>query len=212
MVTARGTSSVTLDSWSAQTATGNSAGTDALTARGYFLAFQAVQESPREISVGGNPGDVLERDHQRWYRALFDPAARAGLYEAHHLAGYRVIPIYITNARHVSPSVTALRDGMSALWDLLRQERHPAVRAVLGHVFFVYPHPYVDGTGRLGRIVMNTLLVSGGYPWTVIPLTRRAAYMQALEQASSYSNIGPFTELLATCLAEDSGRQHQEDG
>ena len=37
-----------------------------------------------------------------------------------------------------------------------------AVRAVLGHFFFVYIHPYMDGNGRMGRFVLNAMLASGG--------------------------------------------------
>jgi len=61
----------------------------------------------------------------------------------------------------------------------------------------VYIHPYVDGNGRMGRFLMNTMLASGGYPWTVIPVERRDAYMAALEAASVDQNIGPFADFLA---------------
>lgn len=37
---------------------------------------------------------------------------------------------------------------------------YPGVRAVLGHFFFVYIHPYMDGNGRLGRFLMNALFAS----------------------------------------------------
>ena len=44
---------------------------------------------------------------------------------------------------------------------------------------------------------MNVMLTSGGYPWTVIRVEQRAAYMAALEAASVDLNLRPFTELLA---------------
>jgi len=44
---------------------------------------------------------------------------------------------------------------------------------------------------------MNVMLASGGYPWTIIPLEQRDAYMQALEQASVMNDIVPFTQFLA---------------
>jgi len=44
---------------------------------------------------------------------------------------------------------------------------HPGVRAVLGRWLFGYIHPYPDGNGRMARFVMNAMLASGGYPWTV---------------------------------------------
>jgi Fic family protein len=86
---------------------------------------------------------------------------------------------------------------MPILFDLLREETDPAVRVVLGHFVFVYIHPYMDGNGRMGRFLMNATLAGGGYPWTIIPVESREAYMWALEQASVYQNIAPFTEFLA---------------
>ena len=77
------------------------------------------------------------------------------------------------------------------------QEPEPAVRAVLGHHLFVFIHPYYDGNGRLGRFLMNSMLASGGYPWTVIRVKRRDAYMDALERASVNGDIVPFTRFVA---------------
>ena len=44
---------------------------------------------------------------------------------------------------------------------------------------------------------MNAMLASGGYPWTVIRVEDRAAYMKALESASVQMNIGPFATFIA---------------
>jgi len=113
------------------------------------------------------------------------------------LAGYRNGPVYIKNSMHVPLNRDAVRDAMPALFDLLKEEAHPAVRVVLGHFVFVYIHPYMDGNGRTGRFLMNAMLSSGGYPWTVIPVDVRRAYMEALEEASVNQNIVPFTNLLS---------------
>ena len=86
---------------------------------------------------------------------------------------------------------------MAALFDLLQQEPEPAVRAVLGHWLMGYIHPYPDGNGRMARFLMNVMLTSGGYPWTVIRVEQRAVYMAALEAASVDLNLYPFAELLA---------------
>jgi hypothetical protein len=44
---------------------------------------------------------------------------------------------------------------------------------------------------------MNVMMASGGYPWTVIPVGNRNAYLEALEKASVGEDIGPFAEFLA---------------
>ena len=89
---------------------------------------------------------------------------------------------------------------MPELCNLLEKETLAAVRAVLGHFMFVYIHPYFDGNGRLGRFLMNTMLASGGYPWTVIRLETRGEYMEALEAASSHGDISKFAEFIANSM------------
>ena len=103
---------------------------------------------------------------------------------------------------HVPPSPPAVGDAMPALFELLREEPDPAVRAVLGHFLFVYVHPYPDGNGRIGRFLMNLMLAAAGYAWTIIPAERRDTYMAALEDASVRHDIGPFTDFLAGLLVE----------
>jgi Fic family protein len=170
---------------------------NALAARGYWQAYQAVQESLEKILNGQNPGTVVDEDHSTWYGALFGPSVVAGIIEAVDLAGYRNGPVHIRRSMHVPPPKEAVRDCMPAYFDLLEEEPDPAVRVVLGHFVFVHIHPYMDGNGRMGRFLMNAMLASGGYPWTVIPVTARDDYMAALEAASVGQNIVPFAEFLA---------------
>jgi hypothetical protein len=170
---------------------------DALAARGYHEAFVDVKESVGRILSGANPGVVAHDDHSEWYRRLFRPSVTAGIISAADLAGYRTGPVYIRRSMHVPPPREAVRDCMPALFDLLTGESEPAVRVALGHFVFVYVHPYMDGNGRMGRFLMNVMLASGGYPWTVIPVDRRNDYMRALESASVKQDIKPFAGFVA---------------
>ena len=87
---------------------------------------------------------------------------------------------------------------MNAYFDLLKGEKEPSVRAVLGHWLFGFIHPYQDGNGRIARLVMNAMLASGGYPWTVIRVEDRVSYLKALDSASIGADIEPFAEFIAT--------------
>jgi len=170
---------------------------DALAARGYWQAFQLVKAAVQKVIAGENPGALARTAHKEWYRELFQPCVRAGLIEAGALAGYRNIPVYLRNSRHVPPRWEVVRDAMPALFDLLEQETEPGVRAVLGHWLFGYIHPYADGNGRMARFLMNVMLASGGYPWTVIRVEDRNAYLDALDRASIDTDIKPFAEFIA---------------
>lgn len=175
---------------------------DALAARGYWQAFQAVKNTVSDIITGSNAGGLAAAAHRDWYRELFEPCVAAGLIPAHALAGYRNDAVFIRTSRHVPPRVEVVRDAMPAFFDLLEHEPEPSVRAVLGHWLLGYIHPYFDGNGRMARFLMNTMLASGGYPWTVIRVEHRAKYLSTLESASVDLDIRPFTTFLAKSLRE----------
>lgn len=175
---------------------------NALAARGYWLAYQAVQKSLQRVLRGENPGAVADENHGTWYRELFAPSVTAGLLRTANLAGYRNSPAFIRHSMHVPPNRDVVRDAMPVFFEMLTEESEPSVRVVLGHFIFVYIHPYTDGNGRIGRLLMNVMLAAGGFPWTVVPLERREAYMAALEEASVRQNIAPFADFLAQLVDE----------
>jgi hypothetical protein len=183
--------------WNPDGDNGDRAHRDALAARGYWQAYRAVRDSLERVLRGENAGTVADQDHGAWYREMFAPSVTAGLVRAAELAGYRNDQVYIPRSMHVPPRREAVRDMMPAFFELLAGEDEPSARVVLGHFVFVYIHPYMDGNGRMGRFLMNLMLASGGYPWTVIPIEQRDAYMSALEEASVGQNIEPFAEFLA---------------
>ncbi|MHC1706966.1 MAG: Fic family protein [Bacteroidales bacterium] len=175
---------------------------DAMAARGYWQATQIVRESIVKILNNENPGLVADKDHGSWYRELFAPGVTANILKPSDLAGYRNSLVYISQSKHVPLNPEAVRDTMPLLFELLQEEPEASVRAVLGHFIFVYIHPYMDGNGRMARFLMNVMLASGGYPWTVIPVEKRSTYMDALERASTEQNIEPFTTFLANLVKE----------
>jgi len=175
---------------------------NAMAARGYYLAFEAVKQSVRAVLGNENPGEVADRDHGAWYRELFAPSVEAGILKPGDLAGYRRDRVYIRRSMHVPLPPEAVDDAMEVFFEMLQGEESAAVRTVLGHFVFVYIHPYMDGNGRMGRFLMNVMLASGGYPWTVVPVERRDAYMAALEDASVGQNIVPFARFLADLVSQ----------
>ena len=169
---------------------------NALAARGYWQAFQAVRKSIQKVLKGNNPGKVAWDDHGDWFRELFAPSVAAGILKPTELAGYRRHSVYIRRSMHVPPNFSAVPELMHTFFDLLEHETEASVRILLGHFFFVYIHPYMDGNGRLGRFLMNLMCAAGKLPWIIIPVERRQHYMEALEKASVEQNIIPFCDFL----------------
>lgn len=177
---------------------------DAMAAKGYHEAHIKVKEYIAQTLTAQPESWPLHDALTTWYRSLFSPSVVAGILKPSDLAGWRNDQVFIRGALHVPLSKEAVRECMPVFFELLATEPHAAVRAVLGHFFFVYIHPYMDGNGRLARFIFNAMLVTGGYVWTIVPLEQRKPYMAALEQASSYGNIQPLARFFAGLLRDQS--------
>lgn len=175
---------------------------NALAARGYYQAYQLLKQSVASALEGEDPAKMYVKNHQNWHFQLFEPCIRAGIIKASDLVGYRTHQVYIRNSMHVPLNPDAVLDAMTALSALMQEEQDAFVRAVLGHFFFVYIHPYMDGNGRTARFTMNSQLVTGGYPWVVVPLEKRDDYMAALGKASIQEEIEPFVKFIVSLITE----------
>lgn len=183
--------------WNPETAKQDSDSRNALAARGYYQAFQSVRSSVNSVLKGkGKAGDIVADQLQNWHFELFEPCVQAAIIQAGDLVGYRKHQVYIRGSKHTPLNPDAIIDAMQTYYTMLRQEDNPLVRAILGHFFFVYIHPYMDGNGRTARFILNSMLVTSGYPWTIIPLEKREEYMSTLEAASIDGDVVAFTKFI----------------
>lgn len=124
---------------------------------------------------------------------------------------YRSVPVKISGSQFdPSPpeSVRAhMRDfgvwlaGVSTPSDESFARVAGLISAAVAHTWFVTIHPFVDGNGRVARLLMNLLLMRYGYPIAIISKEDRLRYYDTLE-ASQSSDLTPFIVLLAECLEE----------
>jgi len=75
------------------------------------------------------------------------------------------------------------------------------VTAAAAHAWFVTIHPFVDGNGRVARLLMNLLLMRFGIPIAIITKDDRQRYYDALEESQT-SNLTPLLVLVSECVAE----------
>lgn len=73
--------------------------------------------------------------------------------------------------------------------------------AAAAHAWFVMIHPFIDGNGRVARLLMNLLLMRFGIPIAIITKDDRQRYYDALEESQS-SNLTPLLVLASECVAE----------
>jgi Fic family protein len=80
----------------------------------------------------------------------------------------------------------------------LLSEAHPVQIAALVHYKFVYIHPFYDGNGRTGRLLMNLILMKYGYPPVIIRKHQRLEYYEYLELANQ-GDARPFIRFISKC-------------
>ena len=166
--------------------------------KGYYQAFQKVSDSIVRIRTEHlNPGQYVESEFMDWYIDMWRPFVDAGIIKLSDIMGYRNRPVYIKNSWHVPPASHKLMDYMDEYFECLKNEEYASVRAVLGHFFFTWIHPFNDGNGRMARFIMNVLLRTGDYSWKVVPFSQRDEYLAALEKASVEGDITDFSKLIA---------------
>ena len=99
---------------------------------------------------------------------------------------YRKTQAIITGSKYPLPKPADLLSLMKHLIpriDELRKVKHPVELAALMHKEFVFIHPFVDGNGRVARLLMNLVLLQENYNIAIIPPITRRDYIDSLEKA-----------------------------
>ena len=111
---------------------------------------------------------------------------------------YRNNNVIISGAKHRPPEYVKVPELMEKLiinyedWD----EYHPIIRATLLHGELVKIHPFIDGNGRLSRLMMNMDLIKSGYVPVIIKKENRIKYYEALDKAHTTGNYTDFVKLV----------------
>lgn len=116
---------------------------------------------------------------------------------------YRDRPVFITGSNHNVCDVEQSGEEMSKLFQWAASDRdkyHPIEFAAQLHKRFVFIHPFIDGNGRLSRLLMNTTLIQDGYMLAVIPPVLRQEYISLLERA--HKDDRPFMDFIAERVLE----------
>ncbi len=120
-------------------------------------------------------------------------------------AGYfRNCQVYIEGCDYVPPPACEVPRLMKELFDWLNEnpeELRPVELAAVFQHRLVSIHPFDDGNGRVGRLLMNLILINHGYPLTVIRQVDRKKYYDTLHKADN-GDLKPFANFLARCVEQ----------
>lgn len=134
------------------------------------------------------------------YFQLFRPSVDAKIIDRFDLLGYRRLKVYIRGSRYVPPSFEKVPGLMDSFTLSLNKTEDALVKAILSHYYFVTIHPYQDGNGRCGRLLMNYCLAASGYLWVTITADKRDAYFKTLQEGQLRGNILPFAKFILSLL------------
>ncbi len=123
---------------------------------------------------------------------------------------YRQLDVKAAGTDHVYPPHYLLPELMTEFVDWLaiapsRQQPkyHPIEYASEAHYRFVSIHPFADGNGRTGRLLMNLLLLRASFPIAIISNEKRQAYLEALMQAQApEGGLTPLLSLICDAIYE----------
>lgn len=172
------------------------------------------------LTVGGKPiRDYYEASgHAQAYDYIYaiakdEPISEKHIRTIHRLfytqigpekAGvYRQEKVIITGSKYPVPSPDKLPSLMSGFIAWLAQNEnqlHPIEFSARAHKEFVFIHPFIDGNGRVARLLMNLCLIRAGYTIAIISPVLRGEYIMMLEKA--HENERPFIRFIAECTAE----------
>lgn len=117
---------------------------------------------------------------------------------------YRVSPVTINGSLTVTADPYSVREHMGDLvFAAENSPAHPIVRAAAFHAMFENIHPFKDGNGRTGRIIMNYMLMDAGYPPVAIRVSSKAEYYTALEDWQVRGISEPLIENVADRIVEE---------
>ena len=168
---------------------------DHLEAVDHYEAMHYIRE------LGRQPAPLTESD----IRNLHSLVVRRSQPE---IAGhYADLPRYVRTeiGRHVFPHPAEIPSLMGDFAGWLRSGPDTPATAFAAHRRLVDIHPFNDGNGRTARLLMNLVLIRGGYAPIAVRPEDRLSYIRALQQARAGQGTDSFDRLLYERLDTDLG-------
>lgn len=125
---------------------------------------------------------------------------------------YRRVPVEISGSEYSPPGPESIAAKMQEVGSWLAKATVPGEKfafasadgilaGAVAHTWFVHVHPFIDGNGRVARLLMNLVLMRFGIPIAIISRDDRLRYYDALETAQA-SDLSSFVALLCECVHE----------
>lgn len=111
---------------------------------------------------------------------------------------YRNVAVRIAGSRVILPNPLKIPELMKEFVKWLQASKdNPIIVALQAHLKFVSIHPFVDGNGRCGRLLMNLILMTNGYPPAIINKEERGQYIKCIERAQVDGDLSGYEVFMA---------------
>ena len=111
---------------------------------------------------------------------------------------YRKVPVRILGAHHEPVQPYLIEPKMNELLQNFKNDNtNIAEKLALFHINFEGIHPFIDGNGRTGRLLVNLELMKAGYPPIDIKFTDRKRYYDAFDSYHVKKDLSQMTKLFA---------------
>ena len=118
---------------------------------------------------------------------------------------YRRIPVRIMGAYTEPVQPYMIEPRMTELLSVNEERKNTMTdieRIALFHLEFEGIHPFIDGNGRTGRLILNLDLIRNGYPPINVKFTDRKRYYDAFDSYYKENNAMPMIDLIAEYVDE----------
>ncbi len=114
---------------------------------------------------------------------------------------YRKFPVKIMGAAHGTSEPHLIMDKMNKLLEEYKNSNEDILTKLARfHIEFETIHPFIDGNGRTGRLLVNLELMKAGYPPIDIKFSDRIKYYDAFDEYHIHNNLSPMVDMFARYL------------